>query len=257
MNLSKQWVGSQTIMHKELVRVFRIWTQTLLPPAITATLYYVIFGHIIGDRIGKMGGVDYITFIAPGLIMMSMITSAYASSVGSFFTAKFQRSIEEILVSPMHNVTILLGYMTGGITRGLLAGIVVALVAMYFTNLHWYSVGIILLVSFLSVAIFSLAGLINAIFAKKFDDIAIIPTFVLTPLTYLGGVFYSIDLLPKFWGYLSRANPIVYMINAFRYGFLGADDPHLLLSFIMMFTFLVLLFLLAWRLLTVSLGLRD
>ena len=257
MSTRSQWIGFVTIMRKEIHRVFRIWSQTLLPPAITTTLYFLIFGHVIGPRIGVMAGYDYVTFIAPGLIMMTMITSSYQSTVSSFYSAKFMRNIDELLVSPMSNAVILLGFLSGGITRGFMVGLIVGIIAACFTHLHLYSWFVMLTVTVLASSIFSLAGLINAVFARSFDDISIIPTFVLTPLTYLGGVFYSISILPKVWQYISYANPIVYIIGTFRYGLLGLQDPFLLGSFLMMFLFLIGLFGLAWYLLSVSIGLRS
>jgi len=257
MNKKEKWIAFSTIVGKEVGRIFRIWSQTLLPPAITTTLYFVIFGQVIGSRVGEMGGYKYIQFIAPGLIMMNIITSSYASSVSSFFGAKFQRNIEELLVSPMSNTLILLGYIAGGMARGVLVGIIVGVVALFFTHLHVHSIGSIIVVTLLTSAIFSLAGIINAVYAKSFDDIFIIPTFVLTPLTYLGGVFYSIKLLPGFWQYVSLGNPILYMVDNFRYGFLGIADSHLLLSYIIMFCFIFLLFILAYVLIGRSTGLRE
>jgi ABC-2 type transport system permease protein len=253
----EKFIGLYTIMRREIVRVLRIWTQTLLPPAITTSLYFVIFGHVIGRRIGDMGGYTYIQFIAPGLIMMSIITSSYASSVSSFFSSKFQRNIEEMLVSPMPNYVILLGFMMGGVVRGLLVGFIVAIIALFFTHLQVYSVTSIILVALLSAMIFSLAGVINAVFARKFDDIALVPTFILTPLTYLGGVFYSITLLPPVWRVLSLGNPIVYIVGAFRYGFLGVLSSHLWVSYVMMALFVVVLYGLAIYLLRNSIGLRE
>ncbi|MDZ7736553.1 MAG: ABC transporter permease [Gammaproteobacteria bacterium] len=209
---------------KEVGRFMRIWIQTLLPPAISMTLYFIIFGNLIGSRIGEMGGFSYMQYIAPGIIMMSIINNSYANVVSSFFGAKFQKHIEEMLVSPIPNYLILAGYITGGVTRGLLVGLIVSIVALFFTDLHVYSYTLMIGVVLLTSVLFSLGGMINGIFAKKFDDISIIPTFILTPFTYLGGVFYSIDLLPEFWQKVSLFNPILYMVNAFRYGMLGVSD---------------------------------
>ena len=231
-----------TIVRQEMYRVFRLWRQTLLPSAITTVLYFVIFGHVIGDRIGSMQGYSYIQFIAPGLIMMQVITSAYSGAVSSFFHAKFDRSIEEMLVSPMDNVLILLGYISGGMLRGVLSGIIVTGIALFFTHLSLHSIVTIIASTLLSCAIFAVAGVINAVFSKTFDDISIIPTFVLTPLTYFGGVFYSISLLSTFWRMLSYANPILYIVNTFRYGFLKLADSHVLLSFGLMVCVLIALF---------------
>jgi ABC-2 type transport system permease protein len=217
-------VAFHTILVKEITRFMRIWVQTILPPAITMTLYFIIFGHLIGDRIGEMGGFRYIQYIAPGLIMMSVITNAYANVVSSFFGAKFQKHIEELLVAPIPNWIILSGYICGGVARGMMVGVVVTVVALGFTDLHMHSFAVTAAVVLLTAVLFSLGGLINGIFARSFDDISIIPTFVLTPLTYLGGVFYSISMLPPFWQQVSHVNPILYMVNAFRYGILGVSD---------------------------------
>lgn len=231
MSLQEQWVAFLTILHKEIKRFTRIWIQTLLPPAITMVLYFVIFGKLIGSRIGDMGGFSYIEFVAPGLIMMAVLTNSYANVSASFFSAKFQRSVEEILVSPTPNYIILLGYVMGGVARGIAVGLIVTLMSLCFTDLHihhWFTtVFIVLMTSIL----FSLAGFINAVYANSFDDISIVPTFILTPLTYFGGVFYSIHLLPEFWQHVSVFNPILHMVNAFRYGMLGITDVHIGLAF--------------------------
>ncbi len=222
--LARYRVAFATILRKEIRRFLRIWTQTLLPPAITTTLYMLIFGNLIGERIGTMGGYAYIDFIVPGVIMLAVITSSYANTVSSFYGTKFQRYIEELLVSPVPNWLILAGYVGGGVARGLGVGCVVTLVAFAFTDLAIHNAFLTLLVALLTATLFSTGGLINAIYADSFDDISIVPTFVLTPLTYLGGIFYSIDLLPGFWQSVSLANPILYMINAFRHGILGVSD---------------------------------
>ena len=226
MNRHELFMAFLTILVKEVRRFVRIWPQTLVPPAITVALYYVIFGSLIGSRIGPMGGFDYMQFVVPGLIMMAVITNSYANVVSSFFGAKYQHSIEELLVSPTPNWIILLGYTIGGVARGLCVGLIVTVLSLAFTHLHVEHVALTMLVVFLTAVVFSMAGLINAVFANSFDDISIIPTFILTPLTYLGGVFYSIDLLPPFWRALSQANPILHMVNAFRYGVLGVSDVH-------------------------------
>ncbi len=257
MSWYQGWIAFITIVIHEVQRVFRIWSQTLLPPAITSILYFVIFGQVIGSRIGDMEGFRYIQYIAPGLIMMNIITASYSSAVSSFYAAKFQRSIEELLVAPMPNTVILLGYMSGGILRGVLVGIIVSVIALFFTHLHVHSFFSIALVVLLSSSIFSLAGIINAIYAKSFDDIALIPTFILTPLTYLGGVFYSIKLLPQTWQYISLANPIIYIVDNFRYGFLGIADSHIALAYVLMAALLLALFFLAFYLLRRGVGLRE
>jgi ABC-2 type transport system permease protein len=235
-------VGFRTIVIREFSRIVRIWGQTLVPPAITATLYFIIFGSLIGRRIGDMGGVTYMQYIAPGLIMMSVITNSYGNVVSSFFGAKFGRHIEELLVAPLPNWLIVTGYVTGGVLRGLLVGLVVTLIALFFTRLHVQHVFVVLAAVLLTAIAFALLGFINAVFAKNFDQISFVPTFILTPMTYLGGVFYSIMMLPEWAQHVSRANPILYMVNAFRFGFLGTSDVNLGLSFGLMVLAVVLLF---------------
>jgi ABC-2 type transport system permease protein len=246
-----------TIVRKEVTRFLRIWQQTLLPPVITTSLYFVIFGNLIGPRIGEMEGYRYIDFIVPGLILMSVITSSYANVSSSFFSAKFQRSIEEIQVSPTPEWAILLGYVTGGMVRGLLVGLVVTVVALLFSGLHVHSIPVMLSVILLTAMLFAMGGFLNGLLARKFDDVSIIPTFVLTPLTYLGGVFYSINLLPPFWQAVSHGNPILYMINGFRYGFLGISDIDLGLSYLIIIAFSVALFGVNLRLLQSGYGIRT
>jgi len=236
-----QWVAFQTIVTKEIRRFMRIWQQTLLPPAITMSLYFIIFGNLIGSRIGEMGGVDYMAYIVPGLIMMSVITNAYGNVSSSFFSNKFQRRVEEMMVAPVHPATILIGYVPGGVARGVAVGVIVTLLSLYFTDLQVHNVGVMVAVILLSAILFSIGGFINAVFATKFDDIAIIPTFVITPLTYLGGVFYSISLLPEFWQDVSKLNPILYMVNTFRYGVLGVSDISIVFAFSMLIFFILLL----------------
>lgn len=256
MSVKAEYISFATIVRKEARRFFRIWPQTLLPPAISMTLYFVIFGQLIGSRIGNMGGFTYIQFMVPGLIMMSVITNAYANVVSSFFGAKFQRHIEELLVSPTSNHTILLGFIVGGVLRGICVGAIVTVLSLFFSHLHIQHIGITLAILLLTSLLFSLAGLINAVYANNFDDIAIVPTFVLTPLTYLGGVFYSIDLLPSFWAGLSRLNPILYIVNAFRYGFLGVSDVDLTLSFVIVLLFTMAAYIYAMYLLKTGKRLR-
>jgi len=250
-------VALGTLVRKEYIRIVRIWIQTLVPPAITMSLYFVIFGNLIGRRIGQMDGFDYMQFIAPGLIMMSVITNAYGNIVSSFFGAKFARHIEEMLVSPMPASLILIGHLAGGVIRGLLVGLLVTIIALFFTDLRPVNPLITLSVVFLTAIVFSLAGFINAVFARKFDDISIIPTFVLTPLTYLGGVFYSISLLPEFWQTVSLANPILYMVNAFRYGILGVSDIAIGHAYLIIFVFMVVLYVVALTLLKRGVGIRQ
>ncbi|MDT8283037.1 MAG: ABC transporter permease, partial [Gammaproteobacteria bacterium] len=217
MNFSRQMVALKTIAIKEYLRFIRIWIQTILPPAITIALYFIIFGHIIGSQIGDINGFRYMDYIVPGLILMAVITNAYSNVVSSFFSAKFHHSIEEMLVSPLPNYIILLGFVSGGLARGIIVGIVATIVSLFFSDLHIHSYTVTFSVFILTSILFALAGFINAAYAKSFDDITIIPTFVLTPLIYLGGVFYSIKMLPEFWQDVSLVNPILYMINAFHY----------------------------------------
>lgn len=250
-------VSLKTIAHKETNRFLRIWQQTLLPPAITMTLYLVIFGSLIGSRIGEMGGYSYIEFIVPGVIMIAVITNSYANVVSSFFGAKFQRFIEEILVSPTPNLVVLLGYLAGGVARGLLVGAIVLAISMLFTDLRIHNVWITASVVLLTAILFSIGGFINAIFARTFDDVSIVPTFVLTPLTYLGGVFYSIHLLPGFWQKVSLANPILYLVNAFRYGILGQSDINIGIAYAVALSFIILLGSVALLLLRLGIGLRS
>lgn len=242
MNIRTQYIALQTILLKETLRFLRIWIQTLLPPAITTALYFIIFGQLIGARLGAVEGLSYTQYIAPGLIMMAVITNAYSNVVSSFFSAKFQRHIEEMLVSPLPNAIIVLGFVGGGVARGLAVGSVVAAVSLCFADLHWQHPLLTLAVMVLTSVLFALAGLINGIFAKSFDDISIIPTFVLTPLIYLGGIFYSIKMLPPFWQDVSLLNPILYMINAFRYGILGVSDIDVRVAFAIILLFIVALF---------------
>ena len=257
MNLTLNWIGLKTLVRKEIVRVLRIWIQTIVPPAITMTLYFIIFGNLIGRRIGSMGGFDYMQYIAPGLIMMSVITNSYGNVVSSFFGAKFARHVEEMLVSPMSNATVIIGHVAGGVLRGLLVGVLVTIVALFFTELEIKHPLITISIVILSSTVFALAGFINAVFANKFDDISIVPTFVLTPLTYLGGVFYSISLLPEFWQKVSLANPIIYMVNAFRYGILGISDISIAYAYLIVGLFVIGLFSVSLLLLSRGVGIRE
>ncbi len=237
--------------------MLRIWIQTIVPPAITMTLYFVIFGNLIGRRIGTMEGFDYMQYIAPGLIMMSVITNSYGNVVSSFFGAKFARHIEEMLVAPMSYASIIIGHVAGGVLRGLLVGTLVTVIALFFTRLDVAHPFIMISVVLLSSIVFSLAGFINAIFARKFDDISIVPTFVLTPLTYLGGVFYTISMLPPFWQNVSKANPILYMVNAFRYGILGKSDISIGHAYAILLVFIVVLFTTCVLLMRRGVGIRE
>lgn len=257
MNLLLNVIAVKTLVRKEIIRVMRIWVQTIVPPAITMTLYFIIFGNLIGRRIGSMDGFDYMAYIAPGLIMMAVITNSYGNVVSSFFGAKFGRHVEEMLVSPMSNAAIIIGHVAGGVIRGLFVGALVTAVALFFTKLDVVHPFITISIVLLSSIVFSLAGFINAVFAKKFDDISIVPTFVLTPLTYLGGVFYSISLLPEFWQSVSRANPILYMVNAFRYGILGTSDISIGHAYFILIVFIVGLFSACMILMRRGVGIRE
>jgi ABC-2 type transport system permease protein len=257
-NTTANLVALRTLVRREIVRIMRIWTQTLIPPAITMTLYFVIFGKLIGSRIGNIeGGFSYMQYIVPGLVMMSIITNSYGNISSSFFGAKFSRAVEEMLVSPMPNWVILLGYVAGAVARGLVVGILVLLIALFFTDLHVLHPLITFASVLLGATIFSLAGFVNAVYAKKFDDIALVPTFILTPLTYLGGVFYSVRMLGEPWQAISRANPILYMVNAFRFGVLGISDVHVGIAFVVMLGFVVALSIVALQLLKRGVGLRS
>ncbi len=256
MFTNHKYIAFETIVIKEVRRFSRIWLQTLVPPAITISLYFIIFGNLIGKRIGQMGEFDYMDFIVPGLIMMAVIQNSYSNVVSSFFSHKFQRSIEELLVSPVPNYVILSGFIVGGMVRGLSVGAIVTVVSILITDLSIYNLPITIFVVLLTSIVFSLAGFINALFANSFDDISIIPTFVLTPLIYLGGVFYSIDLLPELGQIVSKLNPIFYMVNTFRYGILGFSDVNVIWAFVVLFTFIAILFSTCIFLLRKGTGLR-
>ena len=258
MSRSRLYITAfNTIVIKEIDRFTRIWVQTIIPPAISMALYFLIFGNLIGTRIGEMQGFSYVQYIAPGLIMMSIINNSYSNVVSSFFGAKFQRHIEEMLVAPIPNFIILAGYIVGGVTRGMLVGLVVTVVALFFTKLHIHSYSVIITVVILTSILFSLGGFINAIFAHKFDDISIIPTFILTPLIYLGGVFYSINMLPEFWQEASKLNPILYMVNTFRYGVLGVTDISTGYAFFIITMFILILFIFSLYLMHTGKGIRS
>lgn len=257
MNWQQQLNAFNTILVKEIRRFMRIWIQTLIPPAITIALYFVIFGELIGRRIGHIGDHSYMEYIVPGLIMMSVITNSYSNVVSSFFSTKFQRSIEEMLVSPMPNYVVISGFVLGGVARGLAVGAIVTALSLFFTELNVANVAITISMVFLTAVLFSLGGFINAVYAGSFDDISIVPTFVLTPLTYLGGVFYSVNMLPDFWEGLSKINPIVYMVNGFRYGILGISDISIGFAYGMVITFIVLLYGWAHWLLKNGVGIRS
>ncbi|MEO5963274.1 MAG: ABC transporter permease [Thermomonas sp.] len=254
---NKNLVALGTVTRREVMRILRIWTQTLIPPAITMTLYFMIFGGLIGSRVGKMDGISYMDFIVPGLVMMSVIQNSYGNISSSFFGAKFGRHIEELLVSPMPNWVILGGYVAGAVLRGVMVGAIVLIIARFFTQVHIPHPLVTLSSVLLGAVIFSLAGFINAVFAKKFDDVAIVPTFILTPLTYLGGVFYSIKLLPDWAQAATHLNPIFYMVNAFRYGLLGVSDVPLWVAYALMFGFIAVLGGLSLWLLKRGTGMRS
>lgn len=255
--MKDQLIAYRTIVRREVTRFVRIWTQTLLPPIITQSLYFVIFGQFIGRQIGLIHGISYIAFIVPGLVMMAVITNSYTNVVSSFFSSKFQKSIEEILVSPTSNWVIMGGYVTGGVLRGVMVGAVVFLVSIFFTHPVVVHFGIIALFIFLTAVVFSLAGLLNGIYAKSFDDVSIFPTFVLTPLTYLGGVFYSIYSLPPFWQNISKLNPILYMVNGFRFGFHGFTDVSIAASLLILLIFTAALVFWNFYLLQKGVGLKN
>jgi len=257
VNVALNITAIRTIVRKEVIRVLRIWVQTIVPPAITMTLYFIIFGNLIGSRIGPMDGYNYMQYIAPGLIMMSVITNSYGNVVSSFFGAKFGGHVQEMLVSPMSSAAIVIGHVAGGVFRGLLVGSLVTIVALLFTRLKVEHPLVTFSMVVLSSIVFALAGFVNAVFAKKFDDISIVPTFVLTPLTYLGGVFYSISLLPDLWRTLSLVNPILYMVNAFRYGILGASDISIGWAYLIVLFFVAALFSTCLLLLNRGEGIRE
>jgi ABC-2 type transport system permease protein len=257
MSAFETWIAFQTIVIKEMRRYLRIWPQTLLPPAITMTLYFVIFGALIGSRIGEMGGFSYMQFVVPGLIMMAVVTNSYSNTVSSFFGTKYNHSLEELLVSPTPNWVILAGYVVGSVSRGLLVAVIVTCLSLFFADLHVQHLGMTVLVVLMTAVLFSMFGFINAVYANSFDDISIVPTFVLTPLIYLGGVFYSLDLLPEFWANVSKLNPLVYVVNGFRYGVLGVSDVNVSFSLGMICLFTGVTSVFCLRLLNSGSRLRD
>ena len=254
---AKYWVAYLTIARREILRFARIWVQTIIPPVVMVGLYFVIFGKLIGQRIGEMDGMSYVDFIMPGLVMMSIITNSYANVVSSFYGAKYSHYIEEMLIAPIPNIVILIGYVTGGIVRGMSVGIAVTLVSLFFTDFSIHAPLIVFGIAFLTAFLFSLAGLINGVFARTFDDVTIIPTFVLTPLTYLGGIFYSIRLLPETWQQVSLINPIFYMVNSFRFGFRGVSDIGMGTAIMVILFFIVILFVFCMTLLERGTGIRH
>ncbi len=257
MYLRENLIAYWTIVIKEVYRFIRIWVQTIVPPAINSLLYMIIFGTLIGSQIANMGEHKYIEYIVPGIIMMSVITNSYGNVVSSFYSAKFQRNIEELLISPVHNFTILAGFITGGVVRGFTVGLLVAVVSLLFTELAVHSFFLTFSIMLLTAILFSLGGFINAVYAKNFDDISIIPNFVLTPLTYLGGIFYSIQLLPEFWQTLSMLNPVFYMINGFRQGVLGVSDINIGLAYVVICVFIALFGFWAMKLLNNGAGIKE
>jgi ABC-2 type transport system permease protein len=256
MRIKENFIAYKTIVIKEMVRVLRIWTQTIVPPAITMTLYFIIFGKMIGSQLQPIDGLTYMQFIAPGLIMMPVISAAYINTAGTFFMAKFQKSIEEVLVSPTPNYIVILGFISGGIFRALLISVIVSIISLFFTHLRIHYYFITFAIIFLAATLFSLAGMLNAIFANKFDDISFVPNFVLTPLTYLGGVFYSIKLLPSFWQHVSLFNPILHIVDAFRFGILGICDVNVGFALGITAAFIVALFAINLILLNKGVGIR-
>ncbi|HIF48206.1 ABC transporter permease [Candidatus Thioglobus sp.] len=251
------WIAYKTIVVKEVLRFSRIWVQTIFPPIITTSLYLLIFGGLMGERIGDMQGVDYLHFIIPGIILMTVIQNAYANTVSSFFLSKFNHSIEELLISPVSYWIILLGYVSGGVVRGFTVGLGVFVAVSFFVDLQIYSIGIVLITFLLTAILFSLAGFINAIFAQSFDDISIVPTFILMPMTYLGGMFYSIEILPEFWQSLSKFNPIYYMVDSFRMGFLGSSTTDFSVSIMVLTSMIVILALVAFYLLKKGVNIKT
>lgn len=257
MDFTKNWIALSTIVRKEVGRFMRIWSQTLLPPVINQSLYFLIFGAFIGSQIRDIQGISYMAFIVPGLVMMSVINSSFANVVSSFFGSKFQKSIEELLVSPTPNIVILLGYTLGGMIRGIIVGLIVFLISIFFTSPQIYNLAIVALFVILTSLLFSLGGFLNAMFAKKFDDVSIFTTFILTPLMYLGGIFYSIKNLPEFWQTVSKFNPLLYMIDGFRYGFYGISDLSVWTSLLLLSAFCLALISLNLYLLKKGFGLRS
>lgn len=257
MNVSQQYAAFRTILVKEILRFMRIWVQTVVPAAITTALYFIIFGELIGSQISAIDGYSYMEYIVPGIILMSVINNSYANVVSSFYGAKFQRHVEEMLVSPMPNYLIVIGFVAGGVARGLMVGTVVTMISMLFTDFQVHNALVAVSVVLLTAILFALGGFINAIYANSFDDISIIPTFVLTPLTYLGGIFYSVEMLPSFWQEVSLINPILYMINAFRFGLLGVSDITMTTAFSIIILFTASLYLFCLYLLRKGVGIRT
>ncbi|MBI2030869.1 ABC transporter permease [Candidatus Kaiserbacteria bacterium] len=260
MDNYRLWISFYTMIRKDVVRMFRIWVQTFLPSVITSVLYFLVFGTVLGSRIGEMQGVDYMTFVVPGLVMMAIVTTSYANSSFTFFASKFfARSIDEILVSPTPPWVMIAGFVGGGLVRGLLVGVLVLIVSLFFTGLHlaFHNILIIFTFATLTAIVFALAGLVNGIYAKSIDGINIVPTFVLTPLVYLGGIFYSVHSLPQWWQTITYANPLFYLINGFRYGFLGISDVSLWTCMAVLLSLITILVALNWYFIRTGLGLRQ
>lgn len=253
----KYYIAFNAILRKEITRFMRIWPQTIMPSCVTISLYFIIFGNIIGSQVRDIDGFRYMAYIVPGLVMMAVINNSYINVVSSFFGAKLQKAIEEILVAPVPNYLILLAYVAAGCLRGIIVGFLVTLISLFFAKLHMYNWALMLLVTIFSASLFALAGFINAIFAKKFDDVNIVPTFILLPLIYLGGVFYSVDVLPYPWNMISHLNPIFYIINAFRYTVLGVADINFAIAFTVLLTCVVIFYVIALKLLQKGVGLRE
>src|SRR3989344_4488938 len=256
----QQWISFYTMVRKDMVRMFRIWVQTFLPSVVTSALYLLIFGTVLGSQIGDIKGVNYMEFVVPGLVMLAIVTNAYSNTSFSFFQSKFfAKSIEEILVSPTPPWLMIAGYVAGGVVRGVLVGALVLLVSLFFTSLSLTitSLGLILLFAVLTATVFALAGLVNGIYAKSIDGINLVPTFILTPLVYLGGIFYSVDALPSWWQAITYANPLFYLINGFRYGFSGISDIPVSLSIGILFSMIAALVAINWYFIRTGLGLRQ
>ena len=230
-----------TLLRREILRFMRIWIQTLLPPAVTTMLYCVIFGELVGRQLMGVGSYSYMEYIIPGLILMTVITNSYSNVVTSFYSTRFHKNIEEMLISPMPAYVLMIGFVAGGMARGLVVGLVVWVVSLTFATLPFPNLGLTFVVLLLTSAVFSVAGLINGIYARSFDGISIIPTFILMPLTYLGGVFYSVEILPEFWRNITLFNPIFYMIDVFRHGSMGFSDVDVLQSLIILTACLIVL----------------
>ena len=257
MTLEKQWISFNTILRKEITRFIRIWPQTILPSIVTVSLYFLIFGAFLGPKIGEVSGFTYMEFVIPGLVMLGVVTNSFSNVASSFFSSKFQKNIEELLISPTPGYVVIAGYAAGGVLRGLIVGTLVAIVAFIFSGISVFSYFIIMAFMAMTAALFSVAGFINGMLAKKFDSITVVPVFVLTPLIYLGGVFYQIDFLPQFWQTVSKINPMFYIISGFRYGFLGISEVNILSSALILLLFTTAFTMLSYYLFKKGYGLRE